>query len=69
MNRTPVQSSNVVSIGYDAETQVLEIEFRSGVYQYQGVPRQVFDGLLAADSVGKAVNAIRHDYPFARVAA
>jgi hypothetical protein len=57
MERIPVSSSSVVSIGYDAEIQVLEIEFQgSGTYQYQGVPQEVFDQLMSAPSKGVFVN-------------
>ena len=42
MERQYVSSSNIASIGYDPDNQVLEIEFLSGaVYQYYDVP-QVF---------------------------
>ena len=38
MIRQPVSSSNIRSIGYDSESNTLEIEFHSGgVYQYFGV--------------------------------
>jgi hypothetical protein len=38
MQRTRVSSSSIVSIGYDASSQVLEVQFRSGsVYQYSDV--------------------------------
>jgi hypothetical protein len=40
-------------VGYDAETQELEIEFSSGqVYCYQGVPASVYDWLLRASNKG-----------------
>lgn len=60
MNRTPVQSSQIKSVGYDEADHVLEVEFVSGgVYQYRpsgrhpdGVPADVATGLLTADSVG-----------------
>ena len=42
MERQYVSSSNIASIGYDPDNQVLEIEFLSG-----------YDGLMAADSNGK----------------
>jgi hypothetical protein len=54
MLRTPVNSSNLVSIGYDAERKVLEIEFNTGsVYQYNGVPESVYRGLMSASSHGQ----------------
>jgi hypothetical protein len=54
MNRTPVSSSNLASVGYDAENMVLEIEFHSGgIYQYFNVPESKYEALLKADSHGK----------------
>jgi hypothetical protein len=47
MNRTPVASSNVASIGYEPATTTLEIEFKDGsVYQYFDVPAAVHADLL-----------------------
>ena len=41
------------SVGYDEEEQILEAEFTSGkVYQYYDVPKDVFEGLMKASSVG-----------------
>jgi len=58
MERTPVSSSDILSIGYDADNQVLEIEFiRGAVYQYSGVPPGQYDGIMAADSKGKYFHA------------
>jgi hypothetical protein len=52
MNRKPVESSNIASIGYDSET--LEIEFHDGgVYQYFNVPEQIYQELFNATSKGK----------------
>lgn len=48
MNRTAVKSSNLKSIGYDEKTTTLEVEFSGGnVYQYRGVPKDVYTALLA----------------------
>lgn len=53
MNREPVSSSNVKSVGYDANSSTLEIEFHSsGIYQYFGVSEPVYRGLMDAGSVG-----------------
>jgi hypothetical protein len=52
MERTPVQSSNIASVGHEGDT--LEIEFRNGgVFRYPGVVEEVFKGMLAAPSIGK----------------
>jgi len=54
MQRTAVASSDLCSVGYDKETQVLEIEFQAGgVYQYFDVPESVHQALLDAPSKGK----------------
>lgn len=65
MERIPVSSSNLSSIGYDADTQTLEIEFQhGGVYQYPGVPESEYEGLMHADSQGKYFHAnIKNKYP------
>lgn len=53
MERKPVSSSNVESVGYDDDTQTLEVEFKNGaLYQYFDVPENIYCGLLQADSVG-----------------
>ena len=47
MNRTPVRSSNIASVGYENGT--LEIAFvDGGVYQYFNVPEHVYQGLMSA---------------------
>ena len=58
MNRTPVDSSNLASAGYDPDSRILEIEFNSGsVYQYYAVPQHEYEGLMRADSHGSYFNA------------
>jgi hypothetical protein len=54
IERQPVVSSDVASIGYDEAVQTLEIEFKAtGVYRYFSVPKNVFDELSATPSPGK----------------
>lgn len=54
MDRLLVNSSNLVSVGYDAATQTLEVEFQSGnVYQYLHVPESVYQSLMTASSKGE----------------
>lgn len=66
MNRTPVKSSNIQSVGYDPEKRLLEVGFHRGeVYQYFGVPKQVYEGLLTAPSAGSYLHAhIKGKYPY-----
>jgi hypothetical protein len=53
------------AVGYDAARQELEVVFNSGrIYRYERVPREVYDGLLAADSKGQYMRACVIDvYP------
>lgn len=69
MELIPVTSSNVSAIGYDADTQTLGIKFSSGtVYHYAGVPKDVYDDFVNAESIGRffAMN-IRSHYEHAKV--
>ncbi|MDO8897220.1 MAG: KTSC domain-containing protein [Bacteroidales bacterium] len=51
--RNPVSSSTIASIVYDTDKQILEIEFHHGaIYQYLHVPKEVYDGLMNAGSMG-----------------
>ena len=53
MDRTRLESRAVLSAGYDEATQTLEIEFSSGkIYQFDAVPRPVFEWLLRTPSKG-----------------
>jgi len=69
MIREPVASSNVVSIGYDADAETLEVEFSSSaVYQYYNVGAALNEQLMQASSKGQFFNQyIRNAYPFSRV--
>lgn len=69
MERTPVSSSNIRAIGYDADNQTLEVEFNNGaVYQYYGVPQTDYDSMMAADSKGTYLNAnIKGRYNFSKL--
>lgn len=69
MNRIPVQSSDIRSVGYEVESKTLEIEFISGgLYEYCSVPKTVYDGLMAASSKGAYFHQFIKDcYPFKRL--
>jgi hypothetical protein len=69
MKRTPVTSSNVVSVGYDRHEKILEVEFKGGgLYQYENVPAHIIDDLLETDSVGEYLNKwVKGTYSYARV--
>jgi len=53
MNRTKVTSSNIQSVGYDASTKRLEVEFAGGaVYSYEDVTPEQHNDMMIASSVG-----------------
>jgi hypothetical protein len=69
MLRTPVSSSDIQSVGYDPQTQTLEIEFNSGgVYQYFHVPASIYQGLMNAGSHGRYFHQnIKNSFSYHRV--
>jgi hypothetical protein len=69
MERTPIQSSSISAVRYDAKHSELEISFRSGrTYRYFDVPQSVYAWLLRVPSVGTYVNRhIRDRYRFEEV--
>ena len=66
MERESVKSSNLASIGYDEENNILEIEFNhGGIYQYSNVPYYVYEELMNASSHGTFFSAnIRNNKKF-----
>jgi len=69
MNREPVESSDLSSVGYDLNIKTLEIEFNSGgVYQYFDVPENVHSELMSAPSKGKYFHKfIKNVYRYQKV--
>lgn len=69
MEYANVSSSNVSAVGFDDESSTLGVRFTNGAeYNYFGVPRNVFDSLLSAPSVGRFLNQyVKSVYPYQRV--
>lgn len=69
MQRQKVQSSNLSSIGYDEENQLLEIEFNHGrVYEYFDVPNDVYEELMNASSHGRYfISEIKDSYDYNKI--
>ncbi len=45
----PIQSEQIYSVNYDAESQILTVVlYEDGVYDYEAVPPEVYEGLLKA---------------------
>jgi len=59
MERVPVVSSNIHSVGYDPDTETLQIQFKTKnggpgyVYNYPGIPASKHEDLMTAKSKGK----------------
>ena len=69
INRMPVVSSNVASVGYSRHLHALEIEFvRGAVYRFLNVPADVYHDLLASESKGHFIfEHLRGKYEFVRI--
>ena len=67
--RISVNSTNVASIGYNADARVLEVEFRSGrIYRFFDVPAASYHDFLLAGSKGRHfARQVRGKYPFMRM--
>src|SRR5688572_17617925 len=69
MRRLPVDSTDLVSIGYDPKTRTLEIEFKEDrIYQYQDVEPDIYERFTRTDSYGEYFYAhINKHYRYKRV--
>lgn len=69
MEMIPVQSSNLSAIGYDPETETLQVDFLNGSsYEYKNVPLVVYQGLMEAPSHGSYLNReIKGRYPYEKI--
>jgi KTSC domain len=57
MRRRPVESSALLSVGYDEGSLTLEVEFASGeIYRYFDVDPAEAEALLRAGSMGRYLN-------------
>jgi len=54
IEHVPVRSSNIISVGYDKDSCILEVKFNGGgLYRYHEVPKNIYEGINAVDSVGR----------------
>jgi hypothetical protein len=69
MQRQHVSSSNVHSIGYDKDTQILEVEYNNGgIYEYSDVPASEYEALMLASSVGSYLHThIKGKYSYRKI--
>lgn len=58
MERHPIQSTQIKSVGYDEKTSTLEIEFHRGkIYQYHPITKEGYEAMMKAESPGKFFHA------------
>ena len=72
MERKEVKSSNIAAIGYDPNSNILEVEFgqygpnelSNRIYHYEGVPQSIYELFLIDESPGRFLYYdIRGIYP------
>ena len=63
------KSNRISAMEYYPESETLKVTFkRGGVYEYYGVPEDVYDGLIIDPSLGKAFDSsIKGIYNFSRL--
>lgn len=73
MKRFPVNSKNLLEVGYDHEKKLLEVVFRAApgwVYTYRHVPVMKFVRLITATSVGgffgREIRSFPKKFPYTR---
>jgi hypothetical protein len=69
MQRIPVTSSTILSVGFEAASSTLEVEFKSGqIYQYFDVPQGVYEAFIGSASLGQYLAAnIKGIYRYTRL--
>jgi hypothetical protein len=69
MKPVVVESTTLITVAYDADHMILQLEFRDQtIYHYFGVPVDLYRGLLAAPSKGHYFNQrIRDRFPYFRL--
>ena len=64
----PVVSSACLAIGYDSETKRLAVQMTGGrIYYYANVPEETAADVVAAESIGRALNTMRKMFTGTRV--
>lgn len=69
MEREPIDSSVIASMGYDAAWRVLELEFRQSgeIYDYFDVPLEEYAAFRSAESKGIYLNTTFKAYGYRTV--
>lgn len=63
------RSSSVASVGYDPETNEMQVQFKGGgVYLYKKVPQHIYENMINASSVGKYFHLnVKNFYDFVKI--
>lgn len=69
MQRKRVSSTELFSVGYDAETNELEIELLNGsCYRYRGVARMIYEELMASTAKNRYyARYIKNSFPYEKL--
>jgi len=69
MEMTGVASDIISKIGYDNINEIMLVEFKNGsIYQYNGVPDQVYYSFLNSNSKGKFFHStIKNNYSGSKI--
>lgn len=69
MHRTAVASTLITQVGYDQDSQTLEIMFSTeSIYQFFNVPSSVHDELMSAPSKEECYSSkIGNRFPYLRI--
>jgi hypothetical protein len=66
---TPVQSSQIESIGWEEGMLYVQFKSNGALYSYDGVTYEMYSHLLSSDSVGSTFSReIRNVFPYQRIA-
>ena len=64
----PVESQNLVAIGFNEATRQIRIAFKSSTYEYDGCTAEEYNGILNAPSANDAFNELlRGKKPYRKV--
>jgi hypothetical protein len=65
MERTPIESKDLTSVGYDETSKVLEVELKDGdVYHFARVPLKVHEKLMTIeDKKTYFERYVKNNYP------
>ena len=62
------KSSNIANIAFDEPNELMFVTFtNSNIYSYKKTPKEEFERMKKAESVGKYFNTIKNKYEFEKL--